>query len=208
MLSKLVMWIIMNLPNKLTLLRIILVIPFISFLSVFLVQGRGKFIEITYSSPEVMWLYLSGIVFCLAMITDWLDGFIARRNNQITSFGKLFDPIADKIITTTAMLFLLLFSYSYIWLILIFVLRDIVVDGSRNLAAVKQLKIEASIFGKLKTIFQSIAIIVLFFITPIIQNKLWWQILLLNIPLIIASILSIVSGALYFHKIIPHLNAK
>lgn len=201
----------MNLPNKLTILRMILVIPFISFLSVFLFHvydEKNKSLELTYFSQEIMWFYLSGIVFTLSMITDWLDGYFARKNNQITSFGKLFDPIADKIITTTAMLFLVLFNYSYIWLILIFILRDILVDGSRNLAAVKQLKVEASIYGKLKTVFQSLGIIIIFFISPIISNKNWWHILLLNIPLIIAGILSVVSGALYFKQIIPYLNTK
>ncbi len=204
----------MNLPNKLTILRIIFVIPFISFLSIFLIKGSNNFEHfenfknLTYKSPEIMWFYLSGIVFFLAMITDWFDGFLARKNNQVTSFGKLFDPIADKIITTTALLFLMLFNYSYIWLILIFILRDIVVDGSRNLAAVKQIKIEASIYGKLKTVFQSIAIMILFFISPIISDKNWWETLLLNIPLIIAAILSIISGILYFKKIIPYLNVK
>lgn len=201
----------MNLPNKLTILRMILVIPFISFLSVFLFHvydGKNNSLELTYFSQEIMWFYLSGIVFTLSMITDWLDGYFARKNNQITSFGKLFDPIADKIITTTAMLFLVLFNYSYIWLILIFILRDILVDGSRNLAAVKQLKVEASIYGKLKTVFQSLGIIIIFFISPIISNKNWWHILLLNIPLIIAGILSVVSGALYFKQIIPYLNTK
>lgn len=195
----------MNLPNKLTVLRMIFVIPFITFLSLFLFYGDGKFSSINYSNKETMWLYLSGIVFVLAMLTDWLDGFLARKNNQITSFGKLFDPLADKIITTTAMIFLLLFNYTYVWLVLIFILRDVLVDGSRNLAAVKKLKIEASIYGKLKTVLQSIAIILLFFITPIIsqENIIW-----LNIPLIIAALMSIFSGLLYFKQIIPHIEMK
>ncbi|MGL5205684.1 MAG: CDP-diacylglycerol--glycerol-3-phosphate 3-phosphatidyltransferase [Metamycoplasmataceae bacterium] len=198
----------MNLPNKLTLLRVFLIIPFIVFMSVFLIQGKNEFENLTYSSPEVMWLYLSGIVFVLAMFTDWLDGYLARKNNQVTSFGKLFDPIADKVITTSAMIFLLLFNYTFVWLILIFILRDILVDGSRNLAAIKKLKIEASIYGKLKTVIQSIAITILFFITPVIQNKEWFEIILLNIPLIIAGLLSIISGILYFKNIVPYLNAK
>lgn len=195
----------MNLPNKLTILRIVLVIPFITFLSLFLFYSDGNFANVNYNDKEIIWLYLSGIVFSLAMFTDWLDGFLARKNNQVTSFGKLFDPLADKIITTTAMIFLLLFNYTYVWLVLIFILRDVLVDGSRNLAAIKRLKIEASIFGKLKTILQSIAIILLFFITPIIpQEKIIW----LNIPLIIAALMSIFSGFLYFKQIIPHIEIK
>ncbi len=177
-------------------------------MSVFLVQGKDNFDTLTYNDPEVMWLYLSGIIFVLAMITDWMDGFLARKNNQVTSFGKLFDPIADKIITTSAMVFLLIFNYSYIWLVLIFILRDILVDGSRNLAAVKKLKIEASIYGKLKTLIQSLAIIILFFVTPALSNKGILEISLLNLPLMIAALLSIISGTLYFKQIIPHLNTK
>ncbi len=198
----------MNLPNKLTLLRMIMIVPFVAFMSSFLIFGWGKFETLTYQDPETMWLYLSGIVFVLAMITDWLDGFLARKYNQVTSFGKLFDPIADKIITTSAIIFLMLFNYSFIWLVLIFVLRDILVDGSRNLAAVKQLKIEASIYGKMKTVVQSLGIIVLFFITPALSSKGIVEIVLLNLPLMIAGLLSIVSGALYFKQIIPHLTTK
>ncbi|MGL5591926.1 MAG: CDP-diacylglycerol--glycerol-3-phosphate 3-phosphatidyltransferase [Metamycoplasmataceae bacterium] len=198
----------MNLPNKLTILRIILIIPFITFMSIFLIQGKNEYATLTYYSSEVTWLYLSGIVFVVAMLTDWLDGYLARKNNQVTSFGKLFDPIADKVITTSSMIFLLLFNYTFVWLVLIFILRDILVDGSRNLAAIKRLKIEASIYGKLKTVVQSIAITILFFITPAIQNKEWLEILLLNIPLIIAGLLSIISGFLYFKNIMPYLNTK
>ncbi len=198
----------MNLPNKLTLLRMIMIVPFVAFMSSFLIFGWGEFETLTYQDPETMWLYLSGIVFVLAMITDWLDGFLARKYNQVTSFGKLFDPIADKIITTSAIIFLMLFNYSFIWLVLIFVLRDILVDGSRNLAAVKQLKIEASIYGKMKTVVQSLGIIVLFFITPALSSKGIVEIVLLNLPLMIAGLLSIVSGALYFKQIIPHLTTK
>ncbi len=198
----------MNLPNKLTLLRMIMIVPFVSFMSCFLIFGWGKFETLTYSDPETMWLYLSGIVFVLAMITDWLDGFLARKYNQVTSFGKLFDPIADKVITTTAMIFLMLFNYSFVWLILIFVLRDVLVDGSRNLAAVKQLKIEASIYGKMKTVVQSIGIVILFFVTPVLSTKGILEVSLLNLPLMIAGLLSIISGALYFKQIIPHLNTK
>ncbi|MGL5733052.1 MAG: CDP-diacylglycerol--glycerol-3-phosphate 3-phosphatidyltransferase [Metamycoplasmataceae bacterium] len=198
----------MNLPNKLTILRIVLIIPFMAFMSIFLIQGKNEFENLTYDSPVVMWLYLSGIVFVLAMFTDWLDGYIARKNNQVTSFGKLFDPIADKVITTSAMIFLLLFNYTFVWLVLIFILRDILVDGSRNLAAIKQLKIEASIYGKLKTVVQSIAITIIFFATPAIQNKEWLEIILLNIPLIIAGLLSIISGVLYFKNVVPYLNTK
>ncbi len=185
-----------------------MLIPFVVFMSLFMIEGWGKFELLTYQDPEIMWFYLSGIIFALAMITDWLDGYLARKYNQITSFGKLFDPIADKIITTTAIVFLMLCNYSFVWLILIFILRDILVDGSRNLAAIKQLKIEASIYGKLKTVVQSLAIIILFFVTPIISNKDLLEILLLNIPLIIAGLLSIISGALYFKQIIPYLKTK
>ncbi|MGL6124875.1 MAG: CDP-diacylglycerol--glycerol-3-phosphate 3-phosphatidyltransferase [Metamycoplasmataceae bacterium] len=198
----------MNLPNKLTVLRIFLLIPFVCFLSVFLIQGKDKFDVLTYNDPETMWLYLSGIVFFIAMVTDWLDGWVARKNNQVTSFGKLFDPIADKIITTSAMIFLLIFNYTFVWIVLIFILRDILVDGSRNLAAIKKLKIEASIYGKLKTVAQSISIIVIFFITPAIKNREGMEMFFLNIPLMIAGILSIISGALYFKNIIPHLKTK
>ena len=140
------------------------------------------------------------------MITDFLDGYFARKNNQITVFGKLFDPLADKITITITLIFLSYFQYTYIYIVIFMIIRDLIVDGSRNIFAKNNLKIEASIYGKLKTIFQSVAIPIILFLIPIVDSNIWWQLLMINIPMIIALFLSIYSGYQYFKQVIPFLK--
>jgi CDP-diacylglycerol--glycerol-3-phosphate 3-phosphatidyltransferase len=79
------------------------------------------------------------------MITDFLDGYIARKTDTVSDFGKLFDPLADKFITTSALILLAVMRIVPVWVVILFVLRDLVVDGSRNLAAKNNLEISASI---------------------------------------------------------------
>ena len=195
----------MNLPNKLTLFRIFLVIPLIFILSAFTYLNKNYF-EIDTESNQQYYLYGAGLIFVIAMITDAVDGYLARKWKQVTTFGKLFDPLADKIIVTTSMIFLAVFQYTYIPVVVIFVIRDLIVDGSRNIAASNNIKVEASVWGKLKTIFQTIAIIILFFFIPLIDKRKWWQVLLINIPMIIALIASVFSGVKYFVQIVPVIN--
>ena len=195
----------MNLPNKLTLFRIFLVIPLIFILSAFTYLNKNYF-EIDTESNQQYYLYGAGLIFVIAMITDAVDGYLARKWKQVTTFGKLFDPLADKIIVTTSMIFLAVFQYTYIPVVVIFVIRDLIVDGSRNIAASNNIKVEASIWGKLKTVFQTIAIIILFFFLPLIDKKKWWQVLLINIPMLLALVASIFSGIKYFMQIVPIIN--
>lgn len=200
----------MNLPNKLTLLRIFLVIPLIVVLSIFIWYvyeiEKNSFLDVSTKNNSQYFLYSIGAIFIISMITDAIDGHIARKRNQITLFGKLFDPLADKIIITTTLIFLAVFQYVHVSIVVLFVIRDLIVDGSRNVAAANNIKVEASIWGKLKTIFQSIAIPILLFLIPIIDQNKWWQLLLLNIPMILALITSLISGFLYFKQIIPIIN--
>lgn len=207
----------MNTPNKLTLLRMFLVLPFIVMMSVVaryaLVDNQRADFNNMNSAPTILFL-ISAIVFVIAMFTDFLDGYLARKNNQVTTFGKLFDPLADKLMTTTALLFLAILQICPFWVVLIFILRDICVDGFRNLAASKNHVVAASIYGKAKTMVQSIAIPVLMFIYPIFTTQFGsillgdesWKLLLLNIPVIISVGLSILSGTLYLKQIIPLIN--
>lgn len=191
----------MNLPNKLTLLRIVLVAPLIIFFSL-------SYWSLNTNNNHLFLIFLNvaGSIFVISMITDFLDGYLARKKNQITTFGKLFDPLADKITINVTLIFLAMFHYSSFIFVILFIIRDLVVDGSRNIIAKHNLKFEANIFGKLKTIFQTIAIIVLIFASPFIDRKSWWQMLLINFPMIIASIMSYFSGIIYFKKIIPYIK--
>ena len=200
----------MNLPNKLTIVRMILIVPIIILFSIFtwyvITFENSEFKNVNLQTSSQYFLYTIGIIFIISMITDFLDGYFARKNNQITVFGKLFDPLADKITITITLIFLSYFQYTYIYIVIFMIIRDLIVDGSRNIFAKNNLKIEASIYGKLKTIFQSVAIPIILFLIPIVDSNVWWQLLMINIPMIIALFLSIYSGYQYFKQVIPFLK--
>ena len=200
----------MNLPNKLTIVRMILIVPIIILFSIFtwyvITFENSEFKNVNLQTSSQYFLYAIGIIFIISMITDFLDGHFARKNNQITVFGKLFDPLADKITITITLIFLSYFQYTYIYIVIVMIISDLIVDGSRNIFAKNNLKIEASIYGKLKTIFQSVAIPIILFLIPIVDSNVWWQLLMINIPMIIALFLSIYSGYQYFKQVIPFLK--
>lgn len=144
----------MNLANKLTILRIILV-PIMVLISFLNIQGEVCGIPIMYIVID--------IIFIIASITDKLDGYIARSRNQITTFGKFLDPIADKIVVVTAMIMLVEFGHLPAWIPIIVILREFVVSGYRLVAVQKEGNvIAANVWGKLKTVTQMIAIILAF----------------------------------------------
>lgn len=189
-----------NIPNILTLVRLIAFIPFIVFLVLY-----QKFTLIPRYQDSWIWtLMVAMAIFILAMITDFLDGYIARKTKNISTFGKVFDPIGDKLMTSSALVFLALYGFTELWIAVIFIVRDIIVDGSRNLAATKKIEIAASIWGKLKTLVQSFAIILLFILGPLIED-FWWIYWIINVPIFIALFLSLFSGWLYVQKIVPYL---
>lgn len=140
----------MNLPNKLTVFRILLV-PIMVLIPFFNIQGQWLGIPITY--------WIINIIFIVASITDTLDGKIARANNQVTTFGKFLDPLADKILVLTAMVMLVEFDKLPAWIPIIVLAREFIVSGYRLVAVQKDGKvIAASIWGKIKTTTQMIAI--------------------------------------------------
>lgn len=144
----------MNLPNKLTIFRIILlpimvIIPFLG------ITG-------TISGIPISWIIID-LIFILASITDKLDGYLARKNNQITTFGKFLDPLADKILVLAAMTMLVEMTKLPAWIPIIVLTREFMVSGYRLVAVEKGGKvIAASKWGKLKTVTQMIAIILAF----------------------------------------------
>ena len=144
----------MNLPNKLTIFRLILVpimvaIPFLNIQSEFL------------GIPLAYWIM--NLIFAIASYTDHLDGKIARKNNLVTTFGKFADPLADKILVLSAMLILVEAGNLPAWIPIIVLFREFVVSGYRLIAVEKGGKvIAANIWGKIKTVTQMIAIILMF----------------------------------------------
>ena len=140
----------MNLPNKLTVFRILLV-PIMVIIPFFNIRGEWLTIPIEY------WLIL--FVFALASITDKLDGSIARKTNQITTFGKFLDPLADKILVISILVMLVEFDKIPAWIPIIILAREFIVSGYRLVAVEKGGKvIAANIWGKLKTVTQMLAI--------------------------------------------------
>ncbi len=141
----------MNLANKLTIVRIILV-PIMVCIPFFPLKTEILGIPLTY--------ILINIIFIIASITDKLDGYIARSRNEITTFGKFLDPLADKILVLSAMLLLVEMQKLPAWIPIIVLAREFIVSGYRLIAVEKGGKvIAASVWGKLKTVTQMIAII-------------------------------------------------
>ena len=144
----------MNLANKLTIFRIISV-PVIVIIPFLNIEGDLWGIPITYLIIDA--------IFIIAALTDKLDGYIARSRNQITTFGKFLDPIADKILVLAAMMLLVEFGKLPAWIPIIVVTREFVVSGYRLIAVEKKGKvIAANFWGKLKTVTQMIAIVLAF----------------------------------------------
>lgn len=134
---------ILNIPNILTMTRIA-AIPLMAVLL------------ISPSQPAGFW---AAAVFSLASITDWLDGYLARRMGIVTIFGKFLDPIADKLIVMAALIMILPFGRVPAWMVLVILGREIIITGLRGIASSEGIVIQASDLGKFKTIFQLVAII-------------------------------------------------
>lgn len=144
----------MNLANKLTIFRIILV-PLMVIVPFFGIEAKILEIPVTYLIIDA--------IFIIASITDKLDGYIARSRNQVTTFGKFLDPLADKILVLTAMIMLVEMNKLPAWIPVIVLAREFIVSGYRLIAVEKGGKvIAASVWGKLKTVTQMIAIILAF----------------------------------------------
>lgn len=143
----------MNLANKLTIFRIILV-PIMVIIPFLGIQGSWNYIPYE-------WIIID-LIFIIASITDKLDGSIARKRNEITTFGKFLDPIADKILVLAAMIMLVEAGRLPAWIPIIVLFREFIVSGYRLVAVEKGGKvIAASIWGKIKTVTQMIAIILM-----------------------------------------------
>lgn len=171
----------MNLANKLTILRILLVPVFMLFLLIDIRNGE----------------YIATGVFVIAALTDMLDGHIARSRNQITTFGKFMDPLADKLLVSSALIVLVEMGRLSSWIVVIIIAREFAITGLRILAASEGITIAASWWGKFKTISQIVAIIVL-----LLNNYPFsvWNIPVDDISVSLALIFTIISGADYLIK--------
>ncbi len=137
----------MNLPNKLTIFRVILIPFFVIFL---LLDASNQ----TYR-------YIADAIFIIASFTDMLDGKIARKYNLVTNFGKFMDPLADKLLVSAAMICLIATGQLAAWIVIIIISREFIISGFRLVASDNGIVIAASYWGKFKTVFQMLMIIVL-----------------------------------------------
>lgn len=150
----------MNLPNRLTLLRLFFV-PIIVFVSLFpFAQFNIAFgvVSIDFVSISVLNIILL-VLFILASITDFLDGYLARKHNQVTTFGKFFDPIADKLLVNTLFILLAVQGVVPVLAVILMIWRDTLVEAIRMLAARNGVTIAAQFLGKAKTVAQMVTLV-------------------------------------------------
>jgi len=134
----------MNLPNKLTIIRMIMIVPFV------IVMLAGSAI------PAGKWIALA--LFIVASMTDFVDGYLARKYNLVTNFGKFMDPLADKLLVCAAMICLVEMGLIPAWVVIIIMSREFIISGFRLIASDNNVVIAASYWGKFKTVFQMVMI--------------------------------------------------
>ena len=172
----------MNLPNKLTIGRIVLIPVFMFFLLVNVTYGK----------------YFAAVIFIVAAATDGLDGYIARKRKQITNFGKIMDPLADKLLVTAALISLVQLGEINAWVAFIILAREFTITGLRSVVAAEGVVVAASPLGKIKTVTQIVAISLILlkdFYTPYIAFPL------ADATLYVALFFTIWSGVDYVVKI-------
>ena len=161
----------MKLPNKLTILRVIL-IPFFVVFMLFDITGAAD-----------KWIAL--VIFCVASLTDMLDGKIARKYNLVTNFGKFMDPLADKLLVCTALICLTSMNRLNVIVVLVIIAREFIISGFRLVASDNGIVIAASYWGKFKTVSQMALIIVLIMdlggVWNVVGTVLTWVALLLTV---------------------------
>ena len=185
----------MNLPNTLTLVRIFLV-PLL--VVVLLTQFAGHEI---FGVPKEL---IGAAIFAVASLTDWLDGYLARRRRQVTWLGQVLDPIADKLLTSAAFISLVQLGLAPAWMVALIIGREFAITGLRSLAYTKGITIPASRLGKIKMASQVTAILLLIlgwrpvpWLAPIGYAALW-----------VVMLTAVVSAIDYYRRFVTLLNAR
>ena len=179
----------MNLPNKLTLFRVFLIVPFV----LALLGGHEGWLGLTSAVTD--WIALA--LFILASLTDFVDGKIARKYNLVTNFGKFMDPLADKLLVGAALVALVEMERIPGWIVIVIISREFIISGFRLIAADSNVVIAASYWGKFKTVFQMVMVCLM------IANlgTVWvWMKWLTDICMWIALALTVISLVDYILK--------
>lgn len=170
----------MNLPNKLTILRALLVPVFVFFM-------------LFPAENDLLFRLVAEVIFCLASFTDFLDGYIARKRKLVTNFGKFMDPLADKLLVCAALICMIPLSYLPAWYVIILISREFIISGFRLIAVEQNIVIAASYFGKFKTVSQMLMIILLILQVPALS-------LVTDILVYLSLALTIISLIDYLYK--------
>ncbi len=176
----------MNLPNKLTVMRVILIPFFVA--SLLYDNGSNQTMRV-----------VANVIFIVASLTDLFDGKIARKYNLVTNFGKFMDPLADKLLVCSALICLIQLGQLPAWVVIIIISREFIISGFRLVAADNGIVIAASYWGKFKTTFQMIAVILMIFNIPALET-------VTMIMLVIAVVLTVISLVDYVAKNIEVLT--
>ena len=179
----------MNLPNKLTIMRVILIIPFI----VLLLGGNAGWFGSNVLIPNIFAL----VIFIIASLTDLADGKIARKYNLVTNFGKFMDPLADKLLVCSAMIALVEMERIPSGVVIVIISREFIISGFRLIASDNGVVIAASYWGKFKTTFQMVMVCLMLINVP---GWIGWLDLLTDIVMWIALVLTVISLIDYLVK--------
>lgn len=197
-----------NIPNALTIFRIILVIPILVFL--FLENGDFNFYGFkinNYQSDISLYFFIGGILFAISALTDLLDGYLARKYKWVSQFGKIWDPIADKIIINGVLIAFAVIRDVPMYIPIILIFRDIIIDGYRMQGLSSNKDVSANFPGKIKTVILFIGVLVVTFLFNFTNDEIFpnkWEFYILQNGLLhLGLIASIWSGIIYiinFHK--------
>ena len=187
---------ILNLPNILTLFRIVLIVP----------------VCVLVFAGDPVSVFIAVLLFFIASLTDWVDGYIARRQGLVSITGKFLDPLADKLLVMAVMVMMLPMGRIPSWLVIILLVRELIISGLRAIAATEGYVISAGAGGKLKTSFQMAGLLGLMvhytyevnFLFTTVKVSFHWMGLVL---LIISAILSVTSGYEYFRGFLTTIEA-
>ena len=181
----------MNLPNKLTVFRMILIVPFV----ILLLGGHAGWgwFDAAFGGIEAYTDYIALVIFVIASLTDMLDGKIARKYNLVTNFGKFMDPLADKLLVCSALICLIELNALPAWMVIVIISREFIISGFRLIASDNGVVIAASYWGKFKTTFQMVSVVLLILDIPALA-------FVTTICVWIALLLTIVSLVDYIYK--------
>lgn len=179
----------MNLPNKLTVFRVILIVPFV----VILLGGEAGWFGNNLLIPDIAAL----AVFIVASLTDLIDGKIARKYNLVTNFGKFMDPLADKLLVSAALIALVDMGRIPAWVVIVIISREFIISGFRLIASDNHVVIAASYWGKFKTTFQMIMVCLMI---VNLGTMFHWMQILTDIIMWIALALTVISLVDYLVK--------